>query len=113
MKNKSNFLIKLVSTIILSSVVFAHPPSKVNLSVSSNVLAVIADHEVKQPKKHFIYEITVKLNRKDIISQTLSEQIGHTQSVSYTIPSLKKGDQLTVQASCNKFGSKKATLVIK
>lgn len=91
---------------------FSHPASKVILSVEGNILHITIQHNVSNPQTHYINEITVTLNGKKIITQLLFLQTDNTQKVSYTIPSLKSGDTITVLAHCNKGGNRKGTITV-
>ena len=106
------FLFLLIMCLFLPTQALSHPAGKVILSVEGNILQVTAQHNVGNPQTHYIDEITVTLNGKKIITQLFSLQTGNTQKVSYTIPSLKSGDTITVLAHCNKGGNRKETITI-
>lgn len=97
---------------ICCNFLFAHPASKLMLTSEGTELEVIAFHSGS--KSHFIYDVTVYLNEKVIIKQTLKTQTSaKTQTLNYTIPSLKADDVILVETLCNKGGTKKGELVIK
>ena len=98
--------------LFLPTQAFSHPASKVILSVEGNILQVTVQHNVGNPQTHYINEITVTLNGKKIITQLFSLQTDNTQKVSYTIPSLKPGDTITVLAHCNKGGNREGTITV-
>jgi len=94
---------------------FAHPALDVTLKYlqPSKNLIVVYQHPVKDVKDHYISEIKVELNGKEIITQKLSIQDTQTTGeVSYKIPEAKAGDKITVGTKCNKMGTKKAELTI-
>ena len=99
--------------LFLPTQALSHPAGKVILSVEGNILQVTAQHNVGNPQTHYIDEITVTLNGKKIITQLFSLQTGNTQKVSYTIPSLKSGDTITVLAHCNKGGNRIGAITVK
>lgn len=106
------FLFLFIMCLFLPTQVFSHPASKVILSVEGNILHVTIQHNVGNPQTHYINEITVTLNGKKIITQLFFLQTDNTQKVSYTIPSLKPGDTITVLAHCNKGGNRKGTITV-
>lgn len=111
-KNNIIFLFLLIMCLFLPTQAFSHPASKVILSVEGNILHVTVQHNVGNPQTHYINEVTVTLNGKKIITQLFFLQTDNTQKVSYTIPSLKSGDTITVEASCNRGGIRKGTITV-
>ena len=99
--------------IFLTIPAFSHPASNVTLVVDGTILIVTVQHNVANPETHYIKEIIVILNGKEIIKQLFFLQIENSQKVSYTIPSLKSGDTITVEASCNRGGIRKGTVTVK
>lgn len=83
---------------------FAHPPKNIEIKRAGNKIEVEVLHPVKNPAEHFIDKITVSLNGKGIIEQVFSAQQDALQYSSYFVPFTKKGDKLSVNAHCNKFG---------
>jgi len=106
------FLFLLIMCLFLPTQAFSHPASKVILSVEGNILQVTVQHNVGNPQTHYINEITVTLNGKKIITQLFFLQTDNTQKVSYTIPSLKSGDTITVLAHCNRGGNREGTITV-
>jgi len=106
------FLFLLIMCLFLPTQAFSHPASKVILSVEGNILQVTIQHNVGNPQTHYINEITVTLNGKKIITQLFFLQTDNTQKVSYTIPSLKSGDTITVEAICSRRGNRKGTITV-
>ena len=102
-----------IMCLFLTTPVFSHPASKVILSVEGNILQVTVQHNVGNPQTHYIKEIIVTLNEKNIITQLFFLQTDNTQKVSYTIPSLKSGDTITVEANCNRGGNRKGIITVK
>lgn len=113
MKKNRIILFLLIMCLFLTTQAFSHPASKVILSVEGNVLHVTVQHNVGNPQTHYINKIIVTLNEKEIITQLFFLQTDNTQKVSYTIPSLKSGDTITVEASCSRVGIRKGTIVVK
>ena len=96
---------------------FAHSASRLQLSVDmskkwGNTLEVKVIHS--GGSSHYINKIVVVLNEKEILNHKLFAQTSDkSQRVYYTIPSLKKGDKLYVEATCNKGGTKVSETVVK
>ena len=107
------FLFLLIMCLFLPTQAFSHPASKVILSMEGNILHVTVQHNVGNPQTHYINEIIVTLDGKKIITQLFFLQTDNTQKVSYTIPSLKSGDTITVEASCNRGGIRKGAITVK
>jgi len=104
------FLVILFS--IFSSQAFTHPASKVTLLVEGKVLHITVNHNVSNPENHYTEEILVFLNDKEIIRQMFFIQTGDMQKVSYTIPSLKAGDKVTVKTNCSRGGKRSGTITV-
>lgn len=95
---------------------FAHPPVNVEVNYEPNgqTISVIVRHDVGNPRTHFIKEIDVSLNGKRIIEDKFTRQSNDNgQSADYEVPSLKKGDTVTVDAYCSVSGKKTASISIK
>jgi len=113
MRKLSFVLSLLILLVLLSMPVASHPASKVSLSLEGKVLNVTVAHNVSNPENHYINEILVFLNDKEIIKQVFFVQTNDTQKVSYTIPSLKTGDEITVKTNCSNGGKRSETIVVK
>ena len=94
---------------------FAHAPAKVNLSLDeeNTILHVRFEHRVRDAAQHFVYRVTVRLNDKEIIDQTLGRQDDETGgSLLYRIAEAKPGDTIEVRVRCNKGGSKTGKITV-
>lgn len=99
---------------ILSSNVYAHPPGKVSVAISGDTVTVNVIHGVMNTNTHFIFKINVAVNATEMITQRFTKQPrNRTFSVSYTIPSLQKGDVISAEAFCNKRGTKTGQATVK
>lgn len=112
MKKNMIFLFLLIMCLFLPTQAFSHPAGKVILSVEGNILHVTVQHNVGNPQTHYINKIIVTLNEKKVITQLFFLQTDNTQKVSYIIPSLKSGDTITVEASCNRGGIRKGNITV-
>lgn len=93
----------------------AHPAGEVSVSYQAATMQVTVNftHSVKSATDHYINKVTLKLNKKVIITQTLSLQdsvAGGT--LIYKVPGLKKGDVLEAVTECNKGGTKSTKLTM-
>lgn len=108
--------ILVIGFILFSGVAFAHPPSTINATFDQDtkILTVQVLHNVPNPTgDHYIQEIKVKLNGKDMILQYfLTQASSGVQNAQYLLIDAKSGDTIEVYALCNKFGDKTITLKI-
>ena len=105
-------LFLVILFLMFSSQAFTHPASKVTLLIEGKVLYVTVNHNVSNPENHYTEEILVFLNDKEIIRQMFFIQTGDIQKVSYTIPSLKAGDKVTVKTNCSRGGKRSGTITV-
>ncbi len=113
MRKNIIFLFLVILFLIFSMQGFSHPASKITLSTEGTVLHITVNHDVGSSENHYINEILVFLNEKEIIRQIFSIQTNNTQEVSYTIPSLKPGDEITVSANCSRGGRRSGKIIVK
>ena len=113
---KSVIINIIIGFILFSGVAFAHPPSTINTTFDQDtkILTVQALHNVPNPTgDHYIEEIKVKLNGKDMVLQYfLTQTSSGIQEAQYLLIDAKSGDTIEVYALCNKFGDKTITLNI-
>lgn len=105
-------LFLVIFLLMFSTQAFSHPASKVILSVEGKVLQVTVNHNVGNSENHYINEILVFLNDKEIIRQIFFMQTDNMQKVSYIIPSLKPGDKITVKTNCSRGGKRSGTIIV-
>ena len=99
----------LVAVLVWAAAVtaWANPPSDIKLTVQGTTVNISIMHPTKDVLKHYIVEVRVTLNGKEVIRQTYVQQAApDSQSAVYVIPSLKAGDSLTVYARCNIYGDR-------
>lgn len=112
MRKNIIFLFLVILFLMFSVQAFSHPASKVTLLTEGKVLHVTVNHNVGNPENHYIKEILVFLNDKEIIRQIFFMQTDNMQNVSYTIPSLKPGDKVTVKTNCSRGGKRSGTITV-
>ncbi len=105
-------LFLVILFLMLPAQAFSHRASKVTLLVEGKVLYITVNHNVSNPKNHYTKEILVFLNDKEVIRQIFFLQTDNVQKVSYTIPSLKPGDQITVKTNCIRGGKRSGTITV-
>jgi hypothetical protein len=106
----------LVLVFGFSFTVLAHPPTDIIITYDLQKSAVFVDimHGSKDILKHFIVQITVLLNDKEMIKQkAITQTSNEKQTVMYVIPGLKPGDKISVNADCSIFGDLTKEVVVK
>lgn len=79
----------------------------------NKVVSIGVIHLTDNPEKHFIKEVTVKLNGKEIIRQAfLGQQDPKVQAVSYVIEDAKDKDTIEVVATCSDKSPLKRTFKV-
>ncbi|MBN2790007.1 MAG: hypothetical protein JXR69_07445 [Candidatus Delongbacteria bacterium] len=111
---KKIFILMIITGFLM--VISAHSASKVEAKYNfeNKLLTVNFTHSVKDNTKHFIEEVKIDLNGKEIISQMLSSQDDNVKGeLLFKINDTKLGDVINISAKCNKGGTRKFELVLK
>ena len=93
----------------------AHAPQKVEtwFDPDEHILKVTISHGVKDGGKHFVDEVTVSLNGKEVVRQILLAQENlESLTVLYRITDAGPGDEIGVSAACNLSGKKTAKIKV-
>jgi hypothetical protein len=109
-------LLALLLLFVFSSIAYAHPPSdiKITFDPATKILSAVIMHDVANPSTHYIKQVDVGLNGKDIIIHTISSQDNlDSQTVSYLIPDAKSGDVLFVEGHCSISGKLTKEITVK
>lgn len=106
-------LIFLATIFPLSKPASAHGPKSVDLEyvMATQTLSVTIVHSVKNPAKHYIKEISLSVNGKEVSKHEYKSQ---PDKKSFTIKykvTAKEGDTIKVTAWCNYIGSKSVDLI--
>ena len=119
--NQTHYTMKkiLLVLILLAAVpvvMNANPARKVTLKYDKETekLTVTILHPVRDTVKHYISEITILVDDKEIETKELTSQSSaDTEVYEITLPGLIKGTKIEVEAKCNQFGKKKGKLTLK
>ena len=103
------------------TLLYSHAPSKVEIKydAANNAINVYVKHSlktspIKDPTKHYVESIELKVNGKLITTNTFTKQETiDGQSTVFNNVDLKKGDKVSVKAECSIIGSKTSKIVIK
>jgi hypothetical protein len=109
---KTRILI-IVIVMLSFTLLKAHPASDVTVTFDkeTSLLTVEFVHKVNDADKHFIFEVTVYLNKDEIITQSIEKQDTlDGGSLVYKIVDAKAGDKIKVKTNCNKSGKKSGEL---
>lgn len=113
---KKKIFILALFVFICAQIGFAHPPGNITLDYDSTASRLLIDceHIVKNNlSKHFINKIEVFIDgKKMILQQTESQTDSDHLYISYDVPGMQVGAEVTVILYCNIFGKKKAVMVI-
>ena len=105
---KKTGLILILLLFVFAQTALAHPPSKIDITynpATKTVTAVIW-HAVSNPKTHFIKKVDIGLNSQEIGTLEFKEQENSKeQTISYTLPSVRAGDKVSVEGYCNLSGN--------
>lgn len=107
-------ILLLVIPAFLISTVAAHPPSALNLTYNATTseLSATITHAVRDPADHYIDPVEVRSGDAVLILVNYTSQpTDMTFKYVYTVTA-KSGDQLEVNAICNKGGSLAETILV-
>mgnify|MGYP007069026472 FL=1 len=103
----------VLAIFVSCSLMKADPAKKVNVTYQDGKLKVEALHKVRNASNHFIDQVVVKVNGKEMKTIRLDKQTSTaSQLVEIELPDLKKGDQIEVVTRCNEFGKKNGKLIL-
>ena len=107
-------LVSLITVLLVSSAVLAHPPSGMELNYlgGEGVLEVTITHRVGNPSRHYIERVTVIKNGETVLERTYNQQEDRSTSVYQYQVEAGNGDTLKVEAGCNRFGTISESLTV-
>lgn len=105
----------LISTIGLTTNVFAHPPLDMELdyNLDTSELSVTITHETPGPSIHYVNKVDIEINDVIIISEDYTSQpTNNLFTYTYTV-NAEIGDIITVIAYCNIQGSISRSITVR
>ncbi|MBS3814287.1 CHRD domain-containing protein [Candidatus Bipolaricaulota bacterium] len=111
----TSLLIIFFSLMFTVNIVFAHPPSGMNLSYDgeTRILTVVINHRVGNKSNHFVDQVVLTKNGEKILEESYNEQDTTSGAeFKYEIPA-ENGDTLTVTTQCNRFGQITRSIEVK
>jgi desulfoferrodoxin (superoxide reductase-like protein) len=113
-------LLLIFCLLFVSILVFAHPPKEVALSydTASKMLTITVNHQIKQslvsdPSRHYIKEISILVNNKNVVIADYSSQQSDDGEKIIIQLKANSGDKITVGAACSIAGNKTSELTVK
>jgi hypothetical protein len=107
---------QIILAVIALSTVFsakADPAKRVNLTYENGKLKIESPHRVKDVKKHYIDQIVINVDGKDVKTLALKSQSSQDADIrELVIPEIKKGSKIIVTTRCNEFGIKVGRLTV-
>lgn len=104
----------ILAVILTSQIVSADPPKKVNLVYNNNILFIESIHPVKDVKAHYIDQIIINVDGKEVKTIKLKQQSSaNSQVEQVNLPNLTKGTKINVTCRCNEFGKKNNSIKVK
>ncbi len=107
---KMVLLMLLCGIFMMAGEALAHPPSDMDVTFdpTEGVLHVTIAHSVGDPAGHYISEIRILRAGTDLLTKTYTAQTTKKDfEASFPMPELQQGDVITLEATCNRFGSMK------
>jgi len=91
----------------------ADPAKKVNLSFRDQKLKVEILHHVKDVKTHYIDQVIINVDGKDVKIISLKSQSSQdSENLELQIPEISAGSKVVVKTRCNEFGLKSGKLMV-
>ena len=112
---KKVLLFTVVMLLLISTVVMAHSPQKLelNFNMETHILNVEFTHNVGgENTNHYIDKITIMVNGNEVITQIPGQQLENIEIFSYYMPGLSNGDEVEVMANCSFSGDRSVKKII-
>ena len=112
---KKFFLLVLFLILLITTTSLAHPPGEVTaqFDLEDNILSVEVAHNVGGgSNSHYIKELKISLNGKEVIIQKTIRQISDTQTFIYFMPAVESGDEIGILAICNIGGQGNIKIIV-
>jgi hypothetical protein len=102
----------LLVTLFFPFTAHANPPEDIQITLQGQTLEIFVLHPVPEISHHFIKTVKVTVNGNEAVAQTFWQQSADGQRISYIIPGLNKGDQLSVWAACSVYGEMRKGITV-
>lgn len=112
---KKQLLLLFIAIFAFGMSVMAHAPKKIILTFdkATNTLKADIQHKVKDVEDHFISDIIIYVNDKEVKTSTYEKQSEKLNEVfEIQLENVKSGDEIKLKAKCNKFGSKSSKIKV-
>src|SRR6056297_338429 len=113
---KKIFLSIVFLVFLITTTSMAHPPGEVTaqFDLENSILSVEVAHNVGGGSdSHYIDEVIISLNEKEVIVQKTTRQISDTQTFLYFLPAVEAGDEIGIVAVCNVGGQGNIEITVK
>ena len=113
---KNIFLSIVLLLLLITTTAMAHPPGEVTaqFDLEKSILSVEVAHNVGGgSNSHYIDEVIISLNGKEVIVQKTTRQISDTQTFLYFMPAVEAGDKIGIVAVCNVGGQGNIEITVK
>jgi hypothetical protein len=110
-----NIILTIALFALIPGFLMADPPKKViaTYSKENNKLKIVAEHPVKDVADHYIDQITISVDGKEVkVIKPKKQSSLQSETDEVNIPEIKQGSKVEVKARCNEFGSKKTEITI-
>ena len=105
---KKTLFFTVVMLLFISTAVMAHSPQKLETTfdMETNIFTVEFTHTVGgKNTSHYVDKISIMVNGNEVITQIPGKQLNNTETFSYYMPGLSKGDEVEVMAYCSISGN--------
>jgi hypothetical protein len=104
-------VLSFVLFVLIPVLLMADPAKKVTLSYKDGKLKIVADHPVKNVKKHYIDKIIIMVDEKEVnVIKPTEQSTSQAETIEIAVPEIKAGSLVRVKTHCNEFGTKSAKL---
>ncbi|MFW5787888.1 MAG: hypothetical protein ACOCV3_06440 [Halanaerobiales bacterium] len=112
---KKIFLFIIFLAFLFTTTTMAHPPQEVTaqFDLENSILSVEIAHNVGGgSNSHYIDEVIISLNGKEVIAQKTTRQVSDTQTFFYFMPAVEVDDEIGIVAVCNVAGQGSVEIIV-
>ncbi|MDD5081424.1 MAG: hypothetical protein PHC58_05495 [Candidatus Omnitrophica bacterium] len=112
---KSFFVLVFAGCLLFQGIVFAHPPSKIDITFDkkTSTLKAVIYHSTSNPARHYINKVDIGINGKEVMSDNITNDADKMkQIVTYKMSQIKTGDVVSVEGYCSISGNRTASINI-